>query len=140
MPLRELNVEFLENYKRLDCLCKDSLSSEEGVSEYLRQMENICWEDRTKISCWTDDYQGLKHVRWVRNKLVHEVGAWEAGLCTIEELNYVKDFYERILKSKDSLSIARAMKESDSKPLADSQEQPSFWDRLVAKVKSFFKI
>lgn len=40
-----LSIEFQEEYKRLDRLCKDYLASAEGVSEYIRQMESTSIHD-----------------------------------------------------------------------------------------------
>lgn len=51
-----LNLEFQEEYKRLDRLCKDYLSSAEGVSEYIRQMESTSWSNRRYVITWADDY------------------------------------------------------------------------------------
>lgn len=39
--MRDLNIEFQEQYKRLDRLCRDMYSSSDsGVSAYIRDMEN----------------------------------------------------------------------------------------------------
>lgn len=32
-------MSFMEAYKRLDNLCKDLLSSDKGITEYIRQMD-----------------------------------------------------------------------------------------------------
>ena len=116
-----LSIEFQENYKRLDCLCKDSLSSNEGVSEYIRQMESTSWVDRRYVNSWEDDYKMLKHVRWIRNQLAHEVGTLEAGICQIDDLNYIKDFYNRILNGTDPFTCIRKAKEIEQERQTESQ-------------------
>ncbi len=148
-----LCIDFQESYKRLDCLCKDYLSSQEGVSEYIRQMENTPWIDRRCVISWEDDYKRLKHVRWVRNQLAHEIGTLEAGICTIDDLNYIKDFYNRILRGNDPFTLMRKTKETEREQqkerqhllsqkttVANKQQQKrSLWDRIVAKIKNCLK-
>ena len=35
--MRELNIEFLDLYKRVDRFIRDAYASSEGISEYLRE-------------------------------------------------------------------------------------------------------
>ena len=100
-----INIEFQEEYKRLDRLCKDCLNSKEGVSEYIRQMETTPIRDRNYVPTWNEDYKQLKHARWIRNQLSHEVGTLECDFCTDEELGFVIAFYNRILRGDDPFSI-----------------------------------
>ena len=37
--MTKVEIEFLEEYKRLDRLCQDMLSPLQGVSEYINRME-----------------------------------------------------------------------------------------------------
>ncbi len=153
-----LSLEFLEEYKRLERLCKDYLSRTEGVSEYIRQMEETTWSNRRYVSTWEDDYKQLKHVRWVRNQLAHEVGALDSDICTESDIDWVKNFYDRIIDGRDPFTTIRKAKEEEarlvkqreqarkaeavaqSKPTPPRTEQitPSFLDRLIANIKKFF--
>ena len=47
-------------------------------------------------STWDADYKQLKHFRWLRNQLAHEVGTLNADFCTEEDLALLKKFYSRI--------------------------------------------
>ena len=67
----ETNIEFQEEYKRLDALCKDIFSSKEGIWEFIRDIESVPWNERRFISSWEPDYKQLNHMRWVRNQLAH---------------------------------------------------------------------
>ena len=116
-----LCIEFQENYKRLDRLCKDYFSSIDGVSEYIRQMEATPWRERRLVLFWERDYKMLKHLRWVRNQLAHEVGAFEAGVCTVEDLRCVKEFHERMLKREDPFGVIR--KEQERQRLLQQEER-----------------
>ncbi len=148
-----LNLEFQEEYKRLDRLCKDYLSSAEGVSEYIRQMEATPWSNRLYVFTWEDDYKQLKHVRWVRNQLAHEVGSLNSDVCTEGDLDWVQSFYNRILNGSDPFTIireakaeealrakqqAQARKATDADHPKPPQPKPSLWDRLIADIKKFF--
>ena len=145
-------IDFQESYKRLDCLCKDLFSSKEGVSEYIRQMECTPWIDRRYDPRWEDDYKQLKHIRWVRNQLAHEVGTLDDGTCTIDDLNYVQDFYQRILDRTDPFSLIRKVKiriaeERKAQPITPTvqdQKKPisqrtSLSKKIITLLKKLFK-
>ncbi|MBQ8343148.1 MAG: hypothetical protein IJY21_03465 [Clostridia bacterium] len=142
-----LVFEFQEEYKRLDRLCKETYSSANGVTEYINQMERHWYKYQRCVDEWEEDYKELKHVRWVRNQLAHEVGALEMGICTSEDLIYVKDFHQRILKSEDPLALGRKAVEEENRhkyTIKECQrtnkqkENPSFIKKIFAKIKRFF--
>lgn len=110
-----LEIEFQEAYKRLDKLCKELFASETGVSTYIREMENAPTDYPRAAATWWKDYKELKHVRWVRNQLAHEVGALEAGICTKEDLLCAQEFYKRIMKAEDPFALARKSQEPPKK-------------------------
>ena len=148
-----LNLEFQEEYKRLDRLCRDYLSSREGVSEYIRQMESTPFCNRRYVFTWEEDYKQLKHVRWIRNQLAHEVGSLNSDICTEDDLDWVQSFYNRIFYGSDPFTIIREAKAEEAlrakqqaqarkATVADHpkppQPKPSLWDRLIADIKKFF--
>ena len=110
-----LEIKFQEAYKRLDKLCKELFASEKGVTEYIKQMESAPVAYQKAVPTWERDYKSLKHIRWVRNKLAHEVGALEAGICTKEELLCAQEFYKRIMKAEDPFALARKSQEPPKK-------------------------
>lgn len=156
-----LNIEFQEEYKRLDRLCKDYLSSTEGVSEYIRQMETAQMRNRYRVADWDFDYKQLKHIRWLRNRLAHEVGTLDSDICTEDDLEWVKNFYGRIINGADPFSVVRKAKEAERRRLAQQRKaerqmqaeenndspaysnQPknkkSFFKRIIDGVKSLFR-
>lgn len=97
-------LEFLEAYKSLDELCKQILSSDRGISEYIDEMSKEQQAHLT-ISCWENDYKQLKKMRWIRNRLVHETNSFEDNLITIEDIVWLQDFRSRIMKCTDSYSL-----------------------------------
>ena len=148
-----LTIEFQEEYKRLDHLCKHYFRSSEGVSEYIRQMESTTVSDRYYVDTWENDYKQLKHVRWLRNQLAHEVGTLDSDLCTSEDLAWVKSFYDRIIHGDDPFTVirkakeeqappanqqAQARKKASAEPLKAAAKKESLWDRFVANMKGLF--
>lgn len=143
----ELNVQFQEKYKQLDSLCKDIFSSAEGVSVYIKEMESTNWQLRRYITDWDIIYKQLKHLRWIRNQLAHEVGAFNSDLATESDLKWLTDFYSSILKRTDPLAEAGKIEQkilSQRNISNTTQKQPpntvktSFWGRIKAKIKSWF--
>lgn len=106
-----ISLEFQEAYKRLDKICKECLSSNEGVSEYIRLMESQKLLGKRYVPSWEYDYKMLKHERWIRNQFSHEVDTLQSDICSQSDLNYVKNFYNLIINCSDPLTILRKEKE-----------------------------
>ena len=125
-----LDVQFQEAYKRLDALCKDCYSAEQGVSEYIRQMEKTPMFSCRNIPAWEYDLRMLKHVRYIRNELAHEVDTWGTGLCTEDDLEFVTAFHQKILGGTDPLSELRKLQtqQTPRRPAAnvDRNERSGF--------------
>lgn len=94
---------FLEEYKRLDKICSDMYSEQHGVSVYI---ENLQRTGRFK-----DDYYKLKHLRWLRNQLVHDLNPQHA---TEADVSDVRVFYERIMKGTDPLAMLEKSRRKSS--------------------------
>ena len=137
--MKELNLEFLEQYKRLDKLCKETLNSNEGVSSYISEMEMTPYESTENIPIWHSTFMQIKHFRWMRNKLVHEI-TFDEELCAKEDIDGIKNLYELIVKAQDPLAIANCSKQTYyySKNNENSENQGSIWNKIVSKIKSWF--
>lgn len=139
--MRELNIEFQEQYKALDKLCKDLFKSQEGVSAYIREMDITPIRLQQKVYNWESIYKGLKYIRWMRNQLAHERSINE-DFCEVRDIEFIKCFYSDILHYKDPLAVA--FKEKDStriKSEAITQNKPqkkSLWRRIVETFKNWF--
>ena len=99
---------FFEEYKRLDKLCSDMYSCQNGVSEYIFQMDNVYNSGLSYISSWSFDYKNLKHIRFLRNQIAHDPDIYQ--ISKPEDLNFVKNFYSRIISGDDPLTLLRASK------------------------------
>ena len=85
---------FFEAYKRLDRLCRDILNCQNGVSEYIQQMDKTPQAQYT-VTNWEKDYKMLKHIRWVRNQIAHDTS--DAPFSTEADLEFTNAFYDRII-------------------------------------------
>ena len=149
-----LAIEFQEAYKRLDKLCKECFASKDGVTEYIRIMESEYLGEKY-VSTWKIDLKELKHVRWVRNQLSHEVGTLQSDICSQDDLNYVEYFYKKIIERNDPLALLRKEREAEKRQeykqfqyasdkttklaSADTnRDKKSLLRRIWEKIKSFF--
>lgn len=152
--MKETNINFQEEYKRLDLLCKDIFSSKEGISRYITEMENTEATFSRVIKNWDLTYKQLKHMRWMRNQLAHEPGTYQSNLCSEEDVAWLENFYNSILNRTDPLVEIEKIKESHKLNYANknstsinnnqtidriqSTRKISFWSRLKEKVKRWF--
>ena len=100
---------FLEAYKDLDELCKQTLSSEKGISQYIDEMKMES-TNHPEIPGWNSDYQELKRLRWIRNQLVHEPDSFRNIQVMPEDIKWLNDFRLRILKCYDPFSLLYQVK------------------------------
>lgn len=98
-----VQIELLEEYKYVDSICRDILSAEKGVTAYIEQMEATPPAIWCKIAGWDDDYRKLKHIRWLRNQIVHDTGYVQ---CTPSDVAWLKAFHNRLLTQHDPLADA----------------------------------
>ena len=100
--MNKIEIIFFENYKKLDNLCKDILNSNQGVSDYINEMNNTPLGKRMLVQTWEDDFKNLKHIRWVRNDIAHGNGESE---CEQDDIDFVINFYQRIMNQTDPFGI-----------------------------------
>lgn len=113
---------FFEEYKQMDRLCADMYSGQNGVSEYLTEMEDKAPVGRFYVAGWDEDYRTLKHVRWVRNKLAHESDV--DGIAEESDLRFVKQFHERLIQGQDPLTaLQKAIAEEEKKKRAAAKKK-----------------
>ena len=102
--MNEKEIQLFVEFKKLDNLCKDLLSSEKGVTSYIEEMENTPLSKQMLVSDFDETYKMLKHVRWIRNDIAHGNGNSE---CEQEDIDFVCDFYKKILSRTDPFAIIR---------------------------------
>lgn len=144
--IRTDNYKFLEEYKRLDALCNDIFGVKDGVSEYIRQMNATPLEFRVY-----DDWEGchgrLIRLRHLRNKLVHEPGAFDEVYCTDRDMAWLHFFRNQLLQRADPLVLAAAeqkrrekfARQSAPRKQTAAQKVKVFFRNLAERFKALFK-
>lgn len=105
--MQRLDRELFDEFKRVDGICRDMFSSQRGVSEYIEQMEWDFAYGQQRVSSWERDYRSLKRVRWLRNQIAHETTVTD---CSADDVAYLQDFYDRLLRQQDPLAVLRRAK------------------------------
>lgn len=115
------DIDFFEEYKRLETLCSDMYSCQNGVSEYLTHMESQSHQGRYRVPSWDSDYNKLRRVRQIRNQIAHRSAS--ARISEPDNLDFVQDFYSRIFSGNDPLTLLRKSLESENKARKPQREQ-----------------
>ncbi len=102
-----MNYVFFEEYKHLEKLCREMYDSYEGVTSYIDDMKKVSFRDYSNIPNWRTDLEQLHRLRHIRNNLAHTEGAFYEQNCTQEDVDWVKDFYRRIMAQSDPLSVLK---------------------------------
>ena len=105
--MSELEIEFLEEYKALDILLKDVLSSDTGVTGYINKMSESYGQGMQADPDWASIFKRLKTVRHKRNILSHEDD--DPGVVE-DDIDFVCAFRERVLSHRDPLALLRKSK------------------------------
>lgn len=119
-----LYQEYMQEYIRMEKFCKDALGDDRGVTAYIEQMDRSAVRSRSYVPTWDSDYQTLKHLRHLRNRLTHESYAE----CSQEDYDRLCRFYQRFLNQTDPLSLARKARidaKRRSKPHTASHTPPT---------------
>ena len=92
------NIAFMDLYKTVDNSLKDILGTDKGVTEYIGILEIKagCSKSTQEIK---QDLKMLKHLRWARNKLAHDV---DYGTQILEQGDYewLANFRKKIGKGR----------------------------------------
>lgn len=112
-------MSFIESYKHLDKICGEMFETQYGVSAYIEEMINTP-RGSYLVKGWDDDLKQLKHYRWVRNQIVHELDCYEETMCEAGDDEWLDDFYERIINQTDPLAMYR--KATRPQPVAKSAQ------------------
>ena len=96
--------EFLDEYKHLEKLCNDLYNQQHGISLYISDMEATPRAASTMIPEWNKDLKVLKHLRHIRNAMVHDLNEQEVSY-TQEDIQNLKEFHRRIMEQQDPLSL-----------------------------------
>ncbi len=102
--------EFLDEYKHLEKLCSEIFNQNHGVTLYIDEMANTPRHVAISIPGWSRDLDYLKRVRYIRNAMSHDTSYNEDDYHP-EDVEFMRNFHERILNQQDPLSLLRIQSE-----------------------------
>lgn len=105
--------DFLEEYKHLEKLCNEMYGENHGVTLYINDMEQTFGYDRRGITGWDEDLRRLKHIRHIRNAMVHDT-AFDENAYSVADITYLHEFYQRIINGTDPLTEKHKVNETVS--------------------------
>ena len=120
--MRDLNIDFMDLYKSVERFIRDAYSSTEGVSEYIRQMEQNDFKGKRYVDTWGADYDKLKRLRWIRNQLSHEVG-YDSDICEGADYDWLETFSQRLYSANDPLSAMNKGENAERQRRAEEQRR-----------------
>ncbi len=97
-------MSFMDSYKHLDKICREMFNANRGVSAYIDEMISLS-DGGFYVSSWEEDLKNLKYCRFVRNRIVHDVACTEENMSSSEEVEWLEEFYSRIMNQTDPLSL-----------------------------------
>lgn len=117
----QLDNDFFEEYKRLDRLCSDMYSCQDGIRQYLEDMECQFSAGEKVVPNWMRDYRKLRGLRKRRNNLAHNVSEYQ--VCTERDIEDVKDFINRIMRRQDPLAMLNLYDLRNETPKAPAENE-----------------
>ena len=132
---------FINSYKRLEKLCNEIYDSNHGISAYIDDMLRLTSASRY-VSSWDNDLKQLKHYRWIRNQIAHEPNCTEENMCEYGDVQWIDDFYDRIMNQSDPLAMYRKATRPQpvAKPKQHGQSSQLQYTYLVQPVSSKKKV
>ena len=112
-------MNFIDSYKKLEKLCNEMYGDKHGVSLYIDEMINTPVGSRY-VKSRNEDLKQLKHYRWARNQIVHEPGCTETNMCNRDDIQWINNFYTRMMSTSDPLSLYRKTIRSNRKTHSSS--------------------
>lgn len=138
--MENTNIIFFEEYKKLENICNQMYGGNSGITSYIKDMESTTKSIRLHIREWDNTLHYLKRIRHMRNQLAHEV-TYDSELSTQKDIDWVRDFYDKILHTRDPLALLNRIEEhpkNKTKKVQDShtkQTNQSSQTMLETKVK-----
>lgn len=139
--MKEINYVFFEEYKKLEKLCGDMYNSHNGVTNYIDDMKSVSWSNYRSIKNWESDLKQLMRLRHIRNNLAHNEGAFDENVCTQYDIEWLHNFYKRILNQTDPLALKykQPMLHKQKKNII-TQENPAHYREDTNETTSISKI
>ena len=130
----ETEERLFDQYKRVDNICRDMFLSQNGISQYITEMERNPSHLRSAVPLWDEDYRRLKRVRWLRNQIAHEASATD---CNESDVAWLEEFHIRLLEQRDPLALLwkSNQERSRSSPWRERERKTSAEQRVSENVQ-----
>lgn len=151
--MSDLNQTFLNEYIRLEKLCKDlykNLPKEElrGVWNYTQDMRNTPMHISRNIPKWNFHLQELERLRIAKNNWSHEEDGTKYMPFTQKDIEYLRIFRESILNQTDPISQARKnIQKANSAPQKSAPKNNYYYEnkgrrpeKKKSPIRSFFNL
>lgn len=101
--------DFINAFKRLEKLCSEVYGQQHGVTQYIDDLEHTLLRSYGS-SGGKSELERLKELRHMRNQMVHDADS--DVHYTKADVQFLEDFYERIMNQTDPLAVYRKKKEA----------------------------
>ena len=136
-----INIRFLEEYKRLDKLCRELYNADKGVTLYIEDMKNESSPYKKDRPEWQSSLKSLIDIRHKRNILTHEPDTLGTDIVSESEILFVKKFRQSILESSDPMSTVIKIHNEKKTTLQNRTEQyPAETENNTRDNRNFFVI
>ena len=112
--MSRLNDEFMEIYKRIDSFIREAYHSDKGVTTYIDEMNSKAGASWSILG-WNETLENLKNYRHIRNSYTHDVGTSYSDICSYEDIEWLKGFYNKLMTAQDPMSLYLKQKQEASK-------------------------
>lgn len=120
--MRDLNIDFLELYKDVDKFIREAYSSADGVTEYIRNMEQYSLKGPRYVNTWRKDYDMLQRVKRIRNQLAHDV-RFDSDICEENDYDWLYNFHRRLFSAEDPLAMMIKQEKAERQRLVVEEKQ-----------------
>lgn len=121
--MNDLNYIFFEEFKKLDKLYGELYEAPNGLTHYIDDMKAASSDKCSHIPNWKTDLKDLIRLRHIRNHLAHTEGAFNEDICTQHDINWIKNFHQRIMNQSDPLAmLTQMLQEKKQMPMSDSND------------------
>lgn len=103
--MENFNVQFFEEFTKLDKACASVYQMEDGTFDYLWQMGHLSAAYADLIPSWNEDLTMLHRYRAVYQALCQSSDAFQEGLCSQQDVAWVQTFADRIMARNDPLAL-----------------------------------
>ena len=132
------NIEFFDEYKRLDKLCSEMYGkSSGGVTSYINDMELVPAFQAHAIPEWYSTYDRLKALRHIRNQMAHGEGSFDDYQCSYEDIEWLRAFRNRIMNVSDPLALYRRNIKNRTQLQHKQQSKQPEWTGTVENRNSY---